>query len=364
MEKLKLSLSDFQNNCDVIQEKSRGVDHDLKDLGIRMNNWKESIKSLSLIVRDIKKKFPKLDPDPNKAQATQIETCGKLKRFWNEKSTLFMDIVALKDRYIEELETETNLSMSVNGKEHRLQALVSHMKSLVATDPWITQERCMFGNINSSYDFQKDDPATALERARDLERERKFNGVAVMTDIGEIHARAIKEELDLTVELKKIEGESSACEQRLGVLEKKLLTSIGQLQEDFKAMSSQILPQRKSLELVMGDQLDVTCGEGALNLALFDKEAHLLCVLLLLLSGNPNQPSITFLDMVCAIGAFNRSDNATLNATDINLMKNALINKFPNHQFILISGKLDLHETHVELTERTLISLTSTMKLS
>nr|GEV44568.1 ribonuclease H-like domain, reverse transcriptase, RNA-dependent DNA polymerase [Tanacetum cinerariifolium] len=45
---------------------------------------------------------------------------------------------------------------------------------------------------------------------------------------------------------------------------------------------------------------------------------------------NPNQPSITFLDMI----------DATLDATDINLMKNALINKFPNHQFILISGKL------------------------
>ncbi|GJZ30573.1 hypothetical protein Tco_0575620 [Tanacetum coccineum] len=244
MEKLKLSLSDFQNNCDVIQEKSRGVDHDLKDLGVRMNNWKDSIKSLSLIVRDIKKKFPKLDPDPNKAQATQIATCGKLKRFWNEKSTLFMDIVALKDRYIEELETETNLSMSVNGKEHS-------------------------------------------------------NEVVVMTDIGEIHARAIKEELNLIVELKKIEGVSSACEQRLGVLEKKLLTSIGQFQDH--VIPNTTLQAENSGTVMVSSQLD----------------------------GNPNQPSITFLDMV----------DATLDATDINLMKNALINKFPNHQFSLISGK-------------------------
>ncbi|GJX52503.1 hypothetical protein Tco_0280872 [Tanacetum coccineum] len=53
-------------------EKSRGVDQDLKDLGIRMNNWKESVTSLSLIFRDIKGKFPKLDHDPNKAEAAQI----------------------------------------------------------------------------------------------------------------------------------------------------------------------------------------------------------------------------------------------------------------------------------------------------
>ncbi|GJZ67220.1 hypothetical protein Tco_0630460, partial [Tanacetum coccineum] len=121
----------------------------------------------------------------------------------------------------------------------------------------------------------------------------------------EIYARASKEESDMTTELNKIEK----------------LTSIAQLQEDFKVMSSQILPQRKSLELVMGVKLDVTCEAGALNLALFDKEAHPLCVLLLLLSMNPNQPSITFLDMV----------DATLDAADIYLMKNSLINKFSNH---------------------------------
>ncbi|GJX07300.1 hypothetical protein Tco_0645207 [Tanacetum coccineum] len=143
------------------------------------------------------------------------------------------------------------------------------------------------------------------------------NGVTVMTDIDEIYARASKEESYMTAELKKIE--------RIGVLEKKLLTSIAQLQEDFKVVSSQILPQRKSLELMMGVKLDVTCEAGALNLALFDKEAHLLCVLLLLLSVNPNQPLITFLDMV----------DATLNAADIYLIKNSLINKFSNHHVFL-----------------------------
>ncbi|GJW58626.1 hypothetical protein Tco_0105357 [Tanacetum coccineum] len=71
-------------------------------LHLWMNNWKELVTSLSLIVRDIKRKFPKLDPDPDKAEATQIAARGKLERFRNEKSTLLIDILALQDRYIEE----------------------------------------------------------------------------------------------------------------------------------------------------------------------------------------------------------------------------------------------------------------------
>nr|GEV44569.1 hypothetical protein [Tanacetum cinerariifolium] len=209
MEKLKLSLLGLQNNCNVIQEKSRGIDQILKDLGVRINNRKELLTSLSLIFRNIKKKFPNLDPNPDKAKAAQISAREKLERFRNKKSTLLMDILALKNRYIEEHKTKTDLTVSVKYRECRLQAFDSHMKSLVATDPRIAQERFMFGKRNSLYDFEKDNPATALKRATG---ERKFNGVAVMTDIDEIYARASKEESDFTSELKKIKGEISACE--------------------------------------------------------------------------------------------------------------------------------------------------------
>lgn len=174
MEKLKLSLSDLQKNCDAIQEKSRAIDRDLEKLGVDMNKWKESVSSLSLIVRDIKKKFPKLDPDPHKAQAAQIAARGKLEGFMSEKSTILMQIIELMDRWIEECKTETDLKVSVNDEERRLHAIDSHMKSLVATDPWITQEQSKFGKRNSLYDFLKDDPETALEHATTLERERKL----------------------------------------------------------------------------------------------------------------------------------------------------------------------------------------------
>nr|GEV21828.1 hypothetical protein [Tanacetum cinerariifolium] len=66
------------------------------------------------------------------------------------------------------------------------------------------------------------------------------NEVTVMIDIDEIYARASKEESDLTAELNKI--------KRIGVLEKKLLTSIAQLQEECTSSHS-LKPRVFNLDL-------------------------------------------------------------------------------------------------------------------
>ncbi|GJW49162.1 hypothetical protein Tco_0090513 [Tanacetum coccineum] len=259
MEKLRSSLSGFQKNFDLIQEESGDIDQKLKELGVKMKKWEKSVTSLSRTADDIKRKFPNLDLDLDKAKAAQIAARDKLRMVTDGNAKLLREILALKDKFIEGGKTETDLSVSVTETQSRLENLNSLMRSMIAKDPWISQEHSKFGKKNSSYDFKKDDPTKAREQARDLEREEKFNGVVVRSNIDEMYERTLKEEGDLHADLKKIQGESSSCQQTISVLESKFRTSIAQLQRDFKAASSQMLPQHKLIELVMGeDHLDAT----------------------------------------------------------------------------------------------------------
>lgn len=258
LENLKLKLQDLenraQNNSDIEKEKENGqkkineAKANLEKKQISSSQLQDDYKSINMDIDVLKKEMQSYSEELNKLEENlnslneQIDSKSeKIEKLKNEEDNIIgklnerKEIIKEKNREIDaknkecdRLEKEKNsIELKLKELTHKKSDLKEHLKSyeetldvLMRENSWIEEEKKLFGQVNSIYDFSKQNIKEVNHRLHELKnRKEKLSKQVDMRAMGML-AKKEEEYEELTKKRQIVLRDRATLETTIEDLEK------------------------------------------------------------------------------------------------------------------------------------------------
>ncbi|KAF8308761.1 condensin complex subunit SMC2 [Clavulina sp. PMI_390] len=335
---VKLLMKELQNATLELEQTENDIETSLQDVKDGQSALVASEKELKALLKE----QLKLQESHDEVDANLKKERANLSRFDEELNEL--DLVIKEKR-----QAIADAELQVKALEHQIGQLQKDrtaaqnvVASLEKGNPWIEQDKQLFGKAGTMYDFGKQDPAHEKEKALELENQLKGLKKNINPKVMGMIETVEKKEADLLKMLSTVVGDKEKIEETIEELErhkrKALQTTWEKVDKDFGGIFGELLPGNFA-KLQPPEGMDLTQGlEVKVRLGSVWKQS------LTELSGG--QRSLIALSLIMAMLQFKPAPMYILDEIDAALdlshtqhIGQLFKNRFKGSQFIVVSLK-------------------------